>query len=72
MSLDSSRMNQLDCVLIYFFQLHLILHTCVRKLDVTGTVEKSWETKRCLSFIKVNGQLLLIPNCIQTELNTHC
>ena len=40
-------MNQLDCVISYFFQLHLVLHACVRKLDVTGTVQNSLETKRC-------------------------
>ena len=37
---DLSRANQLDYVISYFFQLHLMLHTCVRKFDVTGTVEK--------------------------------
>ena len=44
-------MNQLDCVVSYFFQLHLMLHICVRKLDVTGTVEKNLETKHTQSFI---------------------
>ena len=35
---DSSRANQLDCIISYLFQLHLMLHTCVQKFDVTDTV----------------------------------
>ena len=35
---DSARANQLDCVISYFFQLHLMFHTCVRRFDVIGTV----------------------------------
>ena len=33
------------CELV-IFQLHLILHTCVRKFDVTDTVQTVLETKR--------------------------
>ena len=32
-------MKELNCVISYFFQLHLMLHACVRTFDVTGTVE---------------------------------
>ena len=43
---DLSRANQLDCVISYFFQLHLMLHACVKKFDVTDTVENFWELNR--------------------------
>jgi len=41
-------MNQLDYVISYFFQLHLMLHACVRKFDVMGTVQTFLGTKRPL------------------------
>ena len=43
---DSSRRLQLNCVISYFFQLHLILHAYVRRFDVMGTVETFLETKQ--------------------------
>ena len=43
---DSARANQLDCIISYFFQLHLILHACVQTFDVTGTREKKLRTKQ--------------------------
>ena len=39
-------MNQLNCVISYFFQLHLIFYACVPKLDLTGTVQTNLGTKR--------------------------
>jgi len=45
MSLDSSSKNQLDYVISYFFQLHLMFHACVRKFDVTGTAQTVLRTK---------------------------
>jgi len=42
---NSSRHSQLNCVVSYFFQLHLMLHAYVRKFDMTGTVEKILVTK---------------------------
>ena len=47
--LDSSRGNQLDCIISYFFQLHLLLHACVERFDVTGIVGKFLGTKRGLN-----------------------
>jgi len=41
-------MNQLNCVISYFFQLHLMLHACIRKLNLTATVQKNLRTKHCL------------------------
>ena len=42
--------NWLDCVISYFFQLHLILYVCVQTFNVTGTVENflelNWATGR--------------------------
>jgi hypothetical protein len=29
---------QLNCVISFFFRLHLVLHICVARFDVTGTV----------------------------------
>ena len=51
MSLDSSRGNQSDCVISYFFQLYLMLHACVRRFDVTSTVQKILRTKQGLNEI---------------------
>ena len=42
-------MRQLYYVISYFFQLHLMLHTCVQRFDVTGTIGNFW----CWSFWKV-------------------
>ena len=36
----------LNCAMSYFFQLHLMLHACVRKFDVTDIVENFLGTKR--------------------------
>ena len=43
------RANQLDCVISYFFHLHLMLHAYVRKFDVTVTVANFLPTERGLS-----------------------
>ena len=46
-------MNQLNCVISYFFQLHLMLHACVWKLDLTAIVKKIWELNAALiGFLK--------------------
>jgi hypothetical protein len=29
---------QLNCVISFFFRLHLVLHACAARFDVTGTV----------------------------------
>ena len=46
---NSSRANQLDCIISYFFQLHLMLYACVEKFDVTDTVGNFSGTKQVLS-----------------------
>jgi hypothetical protein len=33
-----SRDLQLNCVISFFFRLHLVLHICAARFDVTGTV----------------------------------
>jgi hypothetical protein len=33
-----SRDLQLNCVISFFFRLHLVLHACAARFDVTGTV----------------------------------
>ena len=33
-------MNQLNCIISYFFQLRLMLHACVRKFDMTGVGDR--------------------------------
>ena len=33
---------QLKCAIDYSFKLHLMLHACVQKFDVTGNLEKIW------------------------------
>jgi hypothetical protein len=35
---DLSRDLQLNCVISFFFRLHLVLNACVVRFDVTGTV----------------------------------
>ena len=44
-------MKQLYCVTNYFFQLHLMLHACVRRFDVMGIVGKFLTTKHALKRI---------------------
>ena len=46
---DSSRRNQLNCVINYFFQLYLMFYACVQKFDVTDTVGSFLQTKQGLS-----------------------
>ena len=47
---NSSRANQLDCIISYLFQLHLMFYTCIQKFDMTGTVKKFFfGTKQGLS-----------------------
>jgi len=45
---DSSRANQLDYIISYFFRLHLMFHACVRRFDVTDIVQKFLGTKQSL------------------------
>ena len=47
---NSSQGNQLDYVINYFFQLHLMLHAYVQKIDVTDTIEIFLRTKPGLVF----------------------
>jgi hypothetical protein len=37
-SKDLSRDLQLNCVISFLFHLHLVLHACAARFDVTGTV----------------------------------
>jgi hypothetical protein len=39
---DSSRQLQANCVISYSFYLHLMLHTCAARFDVTGNLEIFW------------------------------
>ena len=57
-------MNQLDCVISYFFQLHLMLHACVERFDVMGTVGKILKTKRGL---KISNKRSTQPLCHQAS-----
>jgi len=54
-------MKQLYCITNYFFQLHLMLHACVRRFDVTSTVGNFLGTKHGLNSLvlvpKIYGQL---------------
>ena len=43
---DSSRHLQLNCVINYFFQMHLMLHACVRRFDMMSTLGKKLEIKQ--------------------------
>ena len=55
-------MNQLECVISYFFQVYLMLHACVGKLDVLSTVQKSLELNAALvatSVCQCHSQLLV-------------
>ena len=45
-------MNQLDCVISYFFQLYLMLHACIQKFDVMITAQ-IFLTKHSLSHVAV-------------------
>ena len=33
----------MNCVVGYFFRLHLMLHACIRRFDVTGNLEIFWK-----------------------------
>ena len=37
---DSSRDLQVNCAISFYFRLHLMLHACVTRFDVTGNLEK--------------------------------
>jgi len=39
---DSSRQLQTNCAISYSFYLHLMLHACAARFDVTGNLEKFW------------------------------
>ena len=36
---DSSRQLQINCAISYFFYLHLMLHACAARFDVTKNLE---------------------------------
>ena len=39
---DSSRQLQSNCKISYSFYLHLMLHACTARFDVTGNLENFW------------------------------
>jgi hypothetical protein len=39
---DSSRQLQANCAISYSFYLHLMLHACAARFDVTGNLENFW------------------------------
>ena len=39
---DSSRDFSMNCAISFFFHLHLILHVCAARFDVTGNLENFW------------------------------
>ena len=39
---DSSRQLRINCAISYSFYLHLMLHTCAARFDVTENLEKFW------------------------------
>ena len=39
---DSSRQLRANCAISYSFYLHLMLHTCAARFDVTGDLKKFW------------------------------
>ena len=39
---DSSRQLQANCVISYSFYLHLMLHACAARFDVTENLENFW------------------------------
>jgi len=41
------------CVISYFFQLHLMLHACVRRFDVTDTIGNFWKLNMALENLKM-------------------
>ena len=53
-------MNQLDYV-ISFFQLYLMFHACVRKFDVTNTMQIFFELNRALAS---PGRQSIIDRCV--------
>ena len=46
---------QLDCVISYFFQLHLIFYACIRTFDVTDIVKKNLGTKQGLRIVEISS-----------------
>jgi hypothetical protein len=39
---DLSRQLQANCAISYSFYLHLMLHVCAARFDVTGNLENFW------------------------------
>ena len=39
---DSSRQLRANCAISYPFYLHLMLHACAARFDVTGNLENFW------------------------------
>ena len=39
---DSSRQLRANCAISYSFYLHLMLHACATRFDVTGNLENFW------------------------------
>ena len=39
---DSSHDFLANCVISFFFRLHLVLHACAARFDVTGNLENFW------------------------------
>ena len=39
---DSSRDFSANCAISFFFRLHLVLHACAARFDVTGNLENFW------------------------------
>jgi len=39
---DSSRQLRVNCAINYSFYLHLMLHACAVRFDVTENLEKFW------------------------------
>ena len=39
---DSSRQLQANCAISYSFYLHLMLHACAARFDMTGNLENFW------------------------------
>jgi len=50
-----ARHFQLNYVINYFLQLHLILYACIRRFDVTGTIGKFLELNRAY-VLQIAGQ----------------
>jgi hypothetical protein len=52
-----SRDLQLNCVISFFFRLHLVLHACAARFDVTDTVALFGFTFRELNRLQTKGVL---------------